>query len=322
MTSMKTGFKLSTRLAPALLFAWLMTPAAWGQPAACGSPNGVAVQVLGSGGPIADDGRASSAYLVWVEGNSRVLIDSGGGAFLRFGEAGGDFEALDFVGISHFHADHSADLPALLKSGYFSHRSRPLHIAGPAAGRAFPGLEEFLNGLLDSDRGVYRYLGGYRDGSDGMPRLAVLEIGTAEDGMLELSELDAPGFRVDALHVPHGIVPTVAFRIRIGDTSIVFGSDQTGADPAFIDFAKNADLLIMHMAIPLEADSVARKLHASPEGIGTTASKSAARTLLLSHFMARSLRDLEQNVSAVRAAYGGRIMLAEDLLCIELAAKP
>ena len=72
---------------------------------------GVAVQVLGSGGPIADDARASAAYLVWIDGLSRALVDFGGGAFLRFGEAGGEFDALDFVGISHFHADHSADLP-------------------------------------------------------------------------------------------------------------------------------------------------------------------------------------------------------------------
>ena len=86
----------------------------------CPPPQGVALQVLGSGGPIADDARASSAYLVWVDGKSRVLIDSGGGAFLRFGEAQANFSELEFIGLSHFHTDHSADFPALLKSGYLS----------------------------------------------------------------------------------------------------------------------------------------------------------------------------------------------------------
>ena len=39
----------------------------------CGS-EGVAVQVLGSGGPELQDKRASSSYLVWENGQARVLI--------------------------------------------------------------------------------------------------------------------------------------------------------------------------------------------------------------------------------------------------------
>ena len=80
------------------------------QPAAACDTNGdVVLQVLGSGGPIADDGRASTGYLVWVDGKSRALIDTGGGIFLRFGEAGASFADLDFIGLSHLHTDHSAD---------------------------------------------------------------------------------------------------------------------------------------------------------------------------------------------------------------------
>ena len=103
-------------------------------PADCPPEQGVAVQVLGSGGPAADDERASSAYLVWLDGRARVLVDAGGGAFLRFGEAGARFEDLDIVALSHFHADHSVDVPALMKSGYFSDRQRPLGVAGPDVG--------------------------------------------------------------------------------------------------------------------------------------------------------------------------------------------
>ena len=85
----------------------------------CEGSSGVYLQILGSGGPIADDGRASSGYVVWIDGQSRFLIDSGGGTFLRFGEAGARFKDLYHIAISHLHTDHSADLVALLKSGYF-----------------------------------------------------------------------------------------------------------------------------------------------------------------------------------------------------------
>ena len=133
--------------------------------------------MLGSGGPIADDARASSSYLVWHDGRARVLVDIGGGAVLRLAESGAQFTDLDAVLLSHLHADHSADLPALLKSGYFSHRERSLVLAGPAAGGnarvSFPGTDDFVEALLSSERGAYAYLDGYLDGSDGMPELRV-----------------------------------------------------------------------------------------------------------------------------------------------------
>ena len=45
-------------------------------PKACPPPTGIGLQILGSGGPIADDARASAGYVVWVDGESRVLIDA------------------------------------------------------------------------------------------------------------------------------------------------------------------------------------------------------------------------------------------------------
>ena len=83
----------------------------------CGE-QGVAVQVLGSGGPEMR-GRASASYLVWVDGKAKVLVDSGGGSALRFGESGAKVADFDAVLFSHFHSDHSADFPVLVKSSHF-----------------------------------------------------------------------------------------------------------------------------------------------------------------------------------------------------------
>lgn len=308
----------SGRIARILLFCALASVAGPVAAAGCASAQGIALQVLGSGGPVADDARASSAYLLWVDGRSRALVDAGGGAFLRFGEAGAKFGDLDLIAVSHFHADHSADLPALLKSGYFARRERPLAIAGPAAQGDFPGLGEFLRGLLDENRGAYRYLAGYLDGSDGLPQLRLTEVpvqpGAGEVGL----PLQTDRFDARARPVSHGIVPAVAFRIEVGQRSIVFASDQNGSDPGFVQFANGADLLVMHLAIPEDAGGVARKLHATPSRIGQIAAAAEAGQLLLSHFMARSLARLDDNVAAVRRQYGGRLSVAEDLVCIAL----
>lgn len=285
-------------------------------PLDCPGRDELAVQVLGSGGPIADDGRASSAYLVWIGGESRALIDAGGGAFLRFGEAGARFEDLDFIGLSHFHTDHSADLPALLKSGYFSDRTRPLPIAGPGPGGPFPGLQAFLSSLLDAEDGAYGYLAGYLDGSGRLAALAASEIPAGAAGPVALSRAISPAFTVDAQYVPHGIVPALAYRLHAGDRVLVFASDQNGEDAAFVEFARNADLLVMHMAIPQDAGEAARHLHATPDRIGRIAAAAEAKTLLLSHFMQRSLRSLEENLDRVRTHYQGTVLVARDLACI------
>jgi ribonuclease BN (tRNA processing enzyme) len=121
---------------------------------------------------------------------------------------------------------------------------------------------------------------------------------------------------VDAMRVPHGIVPTVAFRVRAGDTTIVFGSDQNGNDLAFAEFARDASILVMHMAVPEDVSGVGRRLHAPPSVIGEVAGQANPGKLVLSHFMARSLKDLETNVALVRRGYAGSITVADDMSCV------
>lgn len=300
----------------------------WGQ--TCPPASGVALQVLGSGGPIADDARASSAYLVWHDGRARVLVDIGGGAVLRYAESGAQFTDLDAVLLSHLHADHSADLPALLKSGYFSHRERPLVLAGPAAGGnarvSFPGMDDFVEALLNAERGAYAYLDGYLDGSDGMPELRVhtldSRVGSAASGEVELAIQALDGIdrelTITAVAVPHGPVPALAWRVEVAGRSLVFAGDQNGMRGDLVRLAQGADLLVLHMPIGQKAGSAARALHAGPMVLGKTAARAQVGQLVLSHFMARSLSALADNVAAVAASYEGPITVADDLACLPL----
>ncbi len=280
--------------------------------AECPPTDGIALQVLGSGGPIADDGRASSGYLVWIDGTARVLIDAGGGTFLRFAEAGARFEDLDWIGLSHVHADHSADFPALLKSGNFSGRQRALPIAGPAGDGRFPGLKSWLSRLLDRQSGAYAYLSGFLDGTAGLPMLVSREVGGGDAAVVYRDDL----IEVEAMRVPHGIVPAAAFKVTVRGKSLVFGTDQNGSNADFADFATGASILVMHLAIAETASGVARRLHAPPSVIGEIAAAAAPGKLVLSHFMARSLRNLDENVELIKSEYDGDIVLADDLLCV------
>jgi len=290
-------------------------------PAQANCGNGAtALQVLGSGGPIAENGRAASGYILWSEGKSRLLVDAGGGVFLRFGEAGAHIEDVDMVALTHLHVDHTADLPALLKSGFFSPRNRPLPIAGPDGNALMPATDEFLRGLFDRDKGVYRYLSGFLDGTDGLFKLETIVVPAARTDQPR-AVLEREGLRVEATGVSHGPIPALAFRVSLSGRSIAFSGDLNGDNPGFVRMIRDADLLVMDHAVPEAADPVARRLHATPEEIGRMAGEAGVKSLLLSHRMGRTLGHESESLALIRRHYAGPVQFADDLQCLPIAPK-
>lgn len=281
--------------------------------AACTGP--AVVQVLGSGGPDADDARASSGYLLWMDGEARLLVDAGGGVFLRFGEAKAKFESLDAIAITHLHADHVGELPVLLKSGFFSERKRPLPIVGPTGGGQFPGMKEFMKAQFDKKRGAFRYLSGYLDGSGGSVRANIKEISATASS--PRTAFGNERFKLTAIGVKHGSVPALGYVVEAGGKRMAFAGDQNGDNPAFAAAIKDADVLVMDHAIPEMPDRTSGQLHARPSEIGMLAAKANVRQLVLSHNMARSLGPLQDNLTLIKQHYKGPIKVAEDLMCVE-----
>jgi len=275
------------------------------------SPSGVSVQVLGSGGPQAGTERASASYLVWIDGEARVMIDVGGGAFARFGEAGASLATLDLLGLSHFHPDHASDLPALL---WLSEQARqaPLPVVGPSGNDAFPSLDELLHQLFDEREGAFRVLSGTLGGPGRGARLEPTTVDVTRRSAVTL--LETPDLVVRAVPVPHTNSPSLAYRVESRGASVVFSGDQTGLDPLFVDFTRGADLLVMHMAIPVGTTGAILATHATPERVGEVARDAGVSHLVLSHLL-RGTADLDPAVAAVRERYLGRVDTAQDLAC-------
>ncbi len=75
-------------------------------------------------------------------------------------------------------------------------------------------------------------------------------------------------------------------------------------------------MLLMNMPVSKNIGGVGRKLHAPPSLIGKIAAETGTGKLVLSHFMARSLKHREENLSQIRSQYSGPLFSADDLDCV------
>ena len=292
-----------------VLLVFALLPSAFAQ--SCGS-HGVAVQVLGSGGPELQDKRASSSYLIWQDGRARALVDAGGGSALRFGESGAQMSQLDVIFFTHFHVDHSGDFSTLIKSSWFEDRKRPLPVYGPEGNDFMPSTTEFVADFFGGQHGAYRYLSELLEpAEEGSYKIQPHNVAGSEKPTAVFRDGD---LAAQAVRVIHGGVPALAWRIEIDGKRIVFTGDTNG-EGGLTQLAAKADLLIAHNAVPEGAIGVERRLHMPPSVIGQIAADAGVKHLVLSHRMLRTLGKEDQTRSEIRKRYAGPLDFANDLDC-------
>ncbi len=281
--------------------------------AGCGE-DGLWLQVLGSGGPELDDGRASSGYAIWNKGKAQFLIDIGSGSMFRFEQSGALLNDLDAILLSHMHVDHSNDLPALLKASFFSNRDRDLYLYGPSGNNFMPSTTKFVQNLF-SDDGAYQYLSSYLNGNDTY-RLLPHDVDVTNKS--EQVVLVNSRYRLTAVSVHHGPIPALAWRVEIAGRTIAFSGDMNNDNGTLALLAKQADLLVAHNAVPEGVRGVARNLHMTPSIIGEIAEKARVKSLVLSHRMNRTLGQENITLKMIRQQYNGPMQFADDLQCFRL----
>lgn len=274
----------------------------------------VEVQVLGSGGPELNDGRASSSYLIWYKGESRVLVDTGSGSSVQFDHAHGDMNTLDAIVFSHFHSDHSADFASYIKGAFFTPRDKPLVIAGPSGNRLMPSTIQFVDRQI-GESGAFQYLADNLD--DTQQQYPIRVVNQPANRISEEVSISST-IRIQSLPVEHGPIAAVAWKINVAGCVITYTGDMNGTNKDFAAFSRNADLAIMHAAIDEHASGVATRLHMRPSDIAAIANDSAAKRILLSHFMNRSAPQREAIRALVAKETGKPVLLAEDLMKVQL----
>jgi ribonuclease BN (tRNA processing enzyme) len=245
----------------------------------------VKLTVLGTGTIAFSPARSCSGYYLEA-GDAKVLMDCGSGITRRLAELAIDWHSITHFVLSHFHIDHHADFPSLLfawKYGQLPPRSAPIDVVGPAGTRD-------LFQRLAAAYGDWVLGPGFEVRITEMPPGASLDLG---------------GATLSCTKVPH-TVESVAYSIAEGGHRLVYSGD-TGFDPAFAEWARGCDLLVLECSLP---QSMAIVEHLTPEQCAEIARLAGPRKLVLTHLYPPV--ESVDIAGLVAAKYQGSVVIARD----------
>jgi len=277
----------------------------------CGT-EGNWVQILGSGGAELDDRRAGVSYVVWIDGKAKLLVDAGPGTAVRFDESGAKLEDLDAIVFTQLQAGHTADLIDLIAGAQLGRRDRPLPIYGPNGNEIMPSTTEVLSRLI-GPKGAYPLLADFLTYKKGGFRVKAHNVGAT--GKRPGTRFSNEHMRLSTVPVNHGPIPAIAWRVQLGEQSIVFTGDFNNRKNLIPEFAKDTDALVVSHTISEVARGAARDIHVLPSQIGRIAKQANARMLILGQRMNRTRGRESQTREAIEPNYSGPLIYSNDLEC-------
>ena len=253
--------------------------------------------LLGTGTFFVSTDRSSSAYLLEVD-DKKILIDCGPGTLMRLSQIGVELEDIDYVFITHLHADHTSDLFSFfmnfrLKDAFSKGKlSKFPQIFGPQ------GIDDFLLKLSKA----YKLLS-----VKGWEKIKFLKANKKQ----KIGNISIESFNVK--HIVFGLNANgLAYRFTVGNKVITFSGDCikcSGIEKA----SKEADLFICDASYSKRKGSTA---HMDTHDIGMISQKSSVKKVVLSHFYPQT--DNIDLVKEVKEKFFGEVIRGKDLMAISL----
>lgn len=249
-------------------------------------PRRLRLSVLGCSTAAPHSASPASGYVVSWDDTS-ILLDAGQGVAGRVATVV-DPRSLAAVIVGHMHADHYIDLAALrylYPWGDLATTRLPVHLP--------PGGRDRMTALAS----------------------AISERAGFFDSAFEIDEYDAETpLRIGPLEVTFGrsrhYVPAWAVAIDAPDgTRLVYLGD-TGPDEAAVEFARDADLLLVEAALRSVSDDDPVRGHLTVDEAIDLARRAEARTALIVHYDPDRKAEIAARCEAagpwIRPAYAGQ----------------
>lgn len=276
------------------------------------------VTLLGTGIPNPQINAFGTSTLIEA-GDEKLLIDCGRGTSIRLSQLGLGVGHVDRIILSHYHSDHYAGIFDFAMTGTirqkFGGRNGPLHVHGP------PGIERIAEGAWIAT------------GPDRDIRTADNEIDPEhmriiphlyEEGIV----YDQGGLVVRSIRVDHGDFIDIAYGFRVEYQGRVFvHSHDTRYNENLIAQAHGADVFVHEVAAArqeiqqkMQAIRLVMEHHASPAEVGRVFAQTRPKLALLTHLVLLKPDPVSINdvMAELAEEYDGTVMVAEDLLSIEI----
>ncbi len=256
------------------------------------------ITILGTGTFYVTNERSAQSYLIETN-NKKILIDCGPGTLKQLAKIGLKPDDIDYIFLSHFHADHTSDLFAFqmnfrLKDFFSDEKDYKTPIIyGPK------GIEEFTRKLSH----VYQL-----PAFDNYDRIKYVPYNN--------QEIIVDNLRINTFGVSHNAfgVQADAFSIRIEENNKVFVySGDTIKCEGVEKASENADIFICDASYSKGKGGAA---HMDTLDIGEIAEKSNVKKVILTHFYPNT--NSVDLCAEVKEKFNGEVVRGEDLMEIKL----
>ena len=253
--------------------------------------------MLGTGTFLVNKDRSSSAYLLETD-TQKILVDCGPGTLMRLSQLGINLHDIDYILITHFHADHTSDLFPL----FMNYRLNALFSGGSSM--KFPeviGPKGIGNFILKSSK-LFEL-----PSVDGWGKIKFTDV----EKIQTLGNITVEAFKVK--HIAFNLAAkSYAYRFIIGSKVIVFSGDSALC-PGIKKACKNADFFLCDASY---AKGKGNEAHMDTHQIGTISQKGKVKKVILSHFYPQT--DDIDLISEVKEKFSGEVIRGKDLIVLSL----